>query len=219
VYPGGRKIAYSPTLDMHPPSATESMPMFRVMNEDGSLRPGAPSSPLFDDRDTVRAWYSAMLRVQEMDRVFYDAQRQGRISFYMQNAGEEGVQIGSGSALARDDEIFAQYREAGVLMWRGFTLQMFADQCFSNADDPGKGRQMPVHYGSAALHVHTISSPLATQIPQAAGAAYALKLEGAWLGWAGGARGSGRRLRPLTLSLSLSQSLSLVILAQARAAP
>jgi 2-oxoisovalerate dehydrogenase E1 component alpha subunit len=27
-----------------------------------------------------------------------------------------------------DDEIFAQYREAGVLMWRGFTIQNFADQ-------------------------------------------------------------------------------------------
>ncbi len=38
---------------------------------------------------------------------------------------------------------------------------------------------MPVHYGSAALNFQTISSPLATQLPQAAGAAYALKLRGA----------------------------------------
>jgi len=37
---------------------------------------------------------------------------------------------------------------------------------------------MPVHYGSAKLHFQTISSPLSTQIPQAAGAAYACKLEG-----------------------------------------
>lgn len=36
---------------------------------------------------------------------------------------------------------------------------------------------MPVHYGSRELNIHTISSPLATQIPQAAGAAYALKLQ------------------------------------------
>ena len=73
--------------------------------------------------------------------------------------------------------MLAQYREAGVLMWRGFTLEQFADQCFSNAGDLGKGRQMPVHYGTAALHFQTISSPLATQIPQAVGAAYGLKLE------------------------------------------
>lgn len=34
---------------------------------------------------------------------------------------------------------------------------------------------MPIHFGSTTHHFHTISSPLATQIPQAAGAAYALK--------------------------------------------
>jgi 2-oxoisovalerate dehydrogenase E1 component alpha subunit len=49
---------------------------------------------------------------------------------------------------------------------------------FGNEDDVGKGRQMPVHYGSARHHFQTISSPLATQLPQAAGAAYACKLEG-----------------------------------------
>ena len=37
---------------------------------------------------------------------------------------------------------------------------------------------MPVHYGCSRLHFQTISSPLATQVPQAAGAAYACKLEG-----------------------------------------
>ncbi len=34
---------------------------------------------------------------------------------------------------------------------------------------------MPIHYGSADLNFHTISSPLATQLPHAVGAAYALK--------------------------------------------
>lgn len=72
--------------------------------------------------------------------------------------------------------VFAQYREQGVLLWRGFTLQQAADQCFSNESDRGKGRQMPVHYGSRELNYQTISSPLATQIPQAVGAAYANKL-------------------------------------------
>jgi 2-oxoisovalerate dehydrogenase E1 component alpha subunit len=67
---------------------------------------------------------------------------------------------------------------AGVLMWRGWSLEHFANQCFSNALDLGKGRQMPVHYGTAELNFQTISSPLATQIPQASGAAYALKREG-----------------------------------------
>ncbi len=38
--------------------------------------------------------------------------------------------------------------------------------------------RQPVHYGSKALNFQTISSPLGTQIPQAAGSAYALKMAG-----------------------------------------
>lgn len=35
---------------------------------------------------------------------------------------------------------------------------------------------MPIHYGSRALNYHTISSPLGTQLPQAVGVAYKMKL-------------------------------------------
>jgi 2-oxoisovalerate dehydrogenase E1 component alpha subunit len=52
------------------------------------------------------------------------------------------------------------------------------NQLFSNASDLGKGRQMPVHYGCRELNFMTIRSPLATQIPQAAGYAYGQKLAG-----------------------------------------
>ena len=77
------------------------------------------------------------------------------------------------------DVILAQYREQGRLMWRGFTLDQFTNQCFSNDLDLGRGRQMPIHYGSRALNYHTISSPLGTQIPQATGVAYKMKLDAA----------------------------------------
>ena len=35
---------------------------------------------------------------------------------------------------------------------------------------------MPIHYGSKALNFQTVSAPLATQMPHAVGAAYALKV-------------------------------------------
>jgi 2-oxoisovalerate dehydrogenase E1 component alpha subunit len=38
-------------------------------------------------------------------------------------------------------------------------------------------RQMPIHYGSRALNYHTVSSPLGTQLPQAVGVAYKMKLD------------------------------------------
>ncbi|KAK7282311.1 hypothetical protein RIF29_10983 [Crotalaria pallida] len=54
-----------------------------------------------------------------------------------------------------------QYREPGVLLWRGFTLQEFANQCFSNKYDYGKGRQMPTHYGSKKHNYITVASTVA----------------------------------------------------------
>ncbi|ORY00138.1 Dehydrogenase, E1 component [Basidiobolus meristosporus CBS 931.73] len=112
-----------------------------------------------------------------MDLILYEAQRQGRISFYMTSYGEEAY-IGSAAGLSSEDIVFGQYRESGVLLYRGFTMDEFMNQCYSNELDYGKGRQMPVHYGSTKHNFHTISSPLGTQIPHAAGAAYTLKMEG-----------------------------------------
>lgn len=128
--------------------------------------------------DKLIRCYENMVQLQFLDEIYYNAQRQGRISFYMTNTGEEASAVGSASALDDEDVIFTQYREAGVFLWRGFTLEMMAHQCFSNENDLGKGRQMPVHYGSKKLNLHTVSSPLGTQVPQATGAAYALKLKG-----------------------------------------
>jgi len=118
-----------------------------------------------------------MTRLRQMDDVLLNAQRQGRISFYLTCRGEEGIHVGSASALSIDDVVLAQYREQGILMWRGFTLDQFTNQCFTNDLDLGRGRQMPIHYGSRALNYHTISSPLGTQLPQAVGVAYKMKLD------------------------------------------
>jgi 2-oxoisovalerate dehydrogenase E1 component alpha subunit len=127
--------------------------------------------------NTLMRAYTQMIRLRQMDSILQNAQRQGRISFYMTCRGEEAIHFGAATALTLDDTVLAQYREAGVLMWRGFSLQQFADQCFSNKNDLGKARQMPIHYGSRALNYQTISSPLGTQLPQAVGAAYRSKLE------------------------------------------
>jgi len=132
-----------------------------------------------NSKDTLKRLLRHMLRLREMDTVYQNAQRQGRVSFYLTCRGEEGIHFGAASALESQDVILGQYREQGPLMWRGFTLQQFADQCFSNESDLGKGRQMPIHYGSRALNYQTISSPLGTQIPQAVGVALRLKLSAA----------------------------------------
>lgn len=152
------------------------IPTLRILQDDGTIYPGAVAPEL--DKETALKMYHSMSFIRVLDERMLAAQRQGRISFYMQCLGEEAATVGSAAALDDKDMIMAQYREQGALRYRGFTLEQFMNQLFSNEKDLGKGRQMPVHYGSKDIYYMTISSPLGTQIPQAAGYAYAQKLRG-----------------------------------------
>ncbi|CAD5112562.1 DgyrCDS1771 [Dimorphilus gyrociliatus] len=171
-FPGSRS-EYTYKLQFLMPDQYEGIPVYRVMTRKGEVLDSADDPNL--DKETTQKMYKDMTLLNTMDRILYESQRQGRISFYMTNYGEEGTHIGSAAALDPKDLVFGQYREAGVLMHRGYTLDEFMNQCLGNVDDANKARQMPVHYGSDKLRFVTISSPLATQIPQAAGAAYAFK--------------------------------------------
>lgn len=151
------------------------MPTFQLLKVDGTLHSGAVL-PLLDQQQ-ARHILDSCLFIQMLDERMLASQRQGRISFYMTCTGEEGAVIGSAAGLQQSDMILGQYREHGALRYRGFSTIQFMHQMFSNEKDLGLGRQMPIHYGSKALNYQTISSPLATQIPQAAGVAYAQKLK------------------------------------------
>ena len=54
--------------------------------------------------------YSDMVIIQIMDTIFYEAQRQGRFSFYLASIGEEAVGVGSAAALSIEDVVFAQVK-------------------------------------------------------------------------------------------------------------
>ncbi|MCE8031810.1 MAG: thiamine pyrophosphate-dependent dehydrogenase E1 component subunit alpha [Halomonas sp.] len=168
------------THDVHSPSFMTGdefhIPTFRLLQQDGTLFEGA-EAPELDEEKALKI-YRAMLVTRVLDERMMAAQRQGRLSFYMQCTGEEAAVIGATAALDDADMIMAQYREQGALVYRGFSYDEFMNQLFGNELDYGKGRQMPIHYGSRKLHYMTISSPLATQIPQATGYAYGQKLAG-----------------------------------------
>ncbi|GAA4879624.1 thiamine pyrophosphate-dependent dehydrogenase E1 component subunit alpha [Ferrimonas pelagia] len=155
---------------------TLSIPTVKILDADGTIYSDA-ELPELDQAMALKIYHSCVF-TRVLDERMLAAQRQGRISFYMTCTGEEAAVLGAAAALSQDDMIMAQYREQAALHYRGFTTSQFMDQMFSNCQDLGLGRQMPVHYGSRALNYMTISSPLGTQIPQAAGYAYGQKLEG-----------------------------------------
>ncbi|ADN76560.1 3-methyl-2-oxobutanoate dehydrogenase (2-methylpropanoyl-transferring) [Ferrimonas balearica DSM 9799] len=172
----------SSTLDAvsHQATFTEgqalAIPTLKILQADGTAYEQAVM-PMIDKALALRI-YDTCAFIRVLDERMLAAQRQGRISFYMTCTGEEAAVTGSAAALEAQDMIMAQYREQAALRYRGFTTEQFMNQMFSNAKDLGKGRQMPIHYGSQALNYMTISSPLGTQIPQAAGYAYGQKLAG-----------------------------------------
>ncbi|MCJ1299238.1 hypothetical protein MMC08_002030 [Hypocenomyce scalaris] len=164
-------------MDFLTPSKLPPIPTYRVMNSAGIMEDKTRAEPDVTN-EQILTWYKNMLTVNILDSIMFEAQRHGRLSFYMVSAGEEGVTVGSAAALGPNDVITCQYRETGVFQQRGFTLKDFMSQLFSNKNDPGKGRNMPVHYsGKAKTGVHAVASTLGTQIPHATGAAYALKME------------------------------------------
>ncbi len=71
------------------------------------------------------------------------------------------------------------YRDLGVVLRAGMTPYEVFLGVFSKAEDPTSGgRQMPAHWGSARLQIVSHSSPIATQVPHAAGIAYAARYRG-----------------------------------------
>ncbi|KAI3826822.1 hypothetical protein L1987_00878 [Smallanthus sonchifolius] len=173
-FPGG-KVKFTQKLIFTSNSTEERVHCYRVLDDNG--QPFTDAESLEISKELAVKMYTNMVTLELMDTIFYESQRQGRISFYATTTGEEAINIASAAALNDNDFVFPQYREPGVLLWRGFSLQEFANQLFGNKYEYGKGRQMPVHYGSRKHNYITVASTVATQIPHAVGAAYSLKME------------------------------------------
>lgn len=139
---------------------------------------GMPSETAAPDisPDNLRKIYRAMLQVRLFEERAIKLQRQGRIGFYVPCTGQEASHIGSAFALRDEDWIFPSYRDAGIPLLRGVPLVELVHQCYGNASDNTKGRQMPVHYSFKKINFNSVSSPIGTQIIQAAGAAMAAKI-------------------------------------------
>ena len=122
--------------------------------------------------------HETMLLVRFLDERLLKLQRQGRLGFYLTATGEEATHVGPAWALRPGDWIYSSYREIGAAFYRGYPLRTFLCQLFGNAEDPVKGRQMPVHHTARNINFVSISSPVGTQIPHAVGTAMAARISG-----------------------------------------
>jgi 2-oxoisovalerate dehydrogenase E1 component alpha subunit len=149
-------------------------PLLRIVDEDGKAD---PAEVLLPD-EAVRSLYRWMVLGRALDERMVTLQRQGRIGFYIGAVGEEATVVGAVAAVEEGDWIFPCYREHVGALMRGLPLRAFLCGLFGNADDPVKGRQMPCHEAWRPGRFLSISSPIATQLPHAVGAAWAARLKG-----------------------------------------
>jgi len=137
----------------------------------------------------LRRGLRAMMKTRVFDARMLIAQRQKKLSFYMQCLGEEAIAVAHSMALQDGDMCFPTYRQQGLLLARDdISMVELICQLMSNQRDPIKGRQLPVMYSYKRAGFFSISGNLATQVPQAVGWAMASAIKGdtkiasAWIG-------------------------------------
>jgi len=176
-----------PPVDVAPVATRDlAYTLVRVLDDAGrAVGPWAPQL----DADRLRAGLRAMMKTRAFDARMLIAQRQKKISFYMQCLGEEAIAVAHSLALAPGDMNFPTYRQQGLLLARDdVSMVELMCQLLSNQRDPLKGRQLPVMYSYKRAGFFTISGNLATQYIQAVGWAMASAIKGdtriasAWIG-------------------------------------
>jgi 2-oxoisovalerate dehydrogenase E1 component alpha subunit len=175
VGPPGRREPGT-AREWEPGRSLREFPLYRVLDEDGAVV-GDPAEITLSDADALRL-YRWMVLNRSLDERMVTLQRQGRIGFYIGSIGEEATVFGTAAGVETNDWIFPCYREHGAALLRGMPLATFLCDLFGNAGDAMKGRQMPCHEAWRPGRYASISSPIATEIPHAVGAAWAARLKG-----------------------------------------
>src|SRR5256714_4931062 len=126
-------------------------------NLDSALDPGLPPAEL-------KRLYRAMLLARRLDERMVRLQRQGRIGTFAPIKGQEASQVAGVAVVRHTDWRVPPFRETAARVWRGWRIErlllFFAG--YVEGGQPGEGqRDLP------------IAVPVATQLPQAVGLAYA----------------------------------------------
>ena len=116
----------------------------------------------------VKELYELMILARTFDDKAFSLQRQGRIGTYLQFKGQEASQVGSAYALEEQDWLFPMYRSSAALITRKQPMHMILQ--YYGGDE--RGLKAPPN-----LNNFPIILCVGTQIPIAAGCAWASKLK------------------------------------------
>jgi 2-oxoisovalerate dehydrogenase E1 component alpha subunit len=113
--------------------------------------------------------YRAMVLIRALDAKAVAMQRTGQIGTYASTLGKEAIDAGLAHALLPEDVVLPSYRESGILMLRGVSPH----RVFLYWGGDERGNVFPESPQDFPFNV-----PIGSQLPHAAGVAYAMKLRG-----------------------------------------
>ncbi|MDX2024613.1 MAG: thiamine pyrophosphate-dependent enzyme [Deltaproteobacteria bacterium] len=147
--------------------------IIQILDENGKADPARV--PALSAAEHKRL-YAGMLQSRLLDDRLMPLQRQGRIGFYIEARGQEAGMIGGAHAIEPRDYFISGLRETAAGIYRGMPLRTHLAQMFGNINDVTLGHQLPCHSGTRASNHLVMSSCVSSQLPQAAGVAWAAKL-------------------------------------------
>lgn len=133
-----------------------------ILDEHGHADPEL--LPGLSDDELLRL-YRAMVLARTFDERAVALQREGRLGTYPPIMGQEAAQVGSALALTAADWVFPSFREMGVHLTLGYP----AVQLLQYWTGDERGQKTPEN-----LNIFPFCVAVASQIPQAVGAAFAL---------------------------------------------
>ncbi|SHG00476.1 pyruvate dehydrogenase (acetyl-transferring) E1 component subunit alpha [Ornithinibacillus halophilus] len=146
---------------------TGHFPMRQIIDDHGNLLDESYKKDL--NEELVHRLYFHMYRIRTFDLKAKSLQRQGRIGTYPPFEGQEAAQVGSALALGDDDWMFPTYRDHGAMLTFGANMM----RTFLYWNGRVEGCVPP-----EGKKIFPAAVPIATQLPHAAGAAWAEKKKG-----------------------------------------
>jgi pyruvate dehydrogenase E1 component alpha subunit len=132
-------------------------------------RPLGALPPVARDGELLQRMYRMMVRARSFDAKAVNLQRTGKLGTYPSCLGQEATHVAVGAAMRAEDVLFTVYREVGTKLWRG--VDMYRVLLYWGGDERGT-----IYERSPQDFPFCV--PIASQMPQAAGAALAIKIRG-----------------------------------------
>ena len=130
------------------------------------------------DEGTLLEMYGKMVLSRTLDERIWMLNRQGKAAIMASSQGHEAAQIGSVYALKRGtDQFYIYYRDLAVMLTLGMTPREIMLGFTAKVGEPLSGaRQFPTHGAYPEIGLINLSNVIATQLPQAVGAALAIRM-------------------------------------------